>query len=60
MRVAVHYHASDEGARETARLIHEAGGDAITLCADLSNPRGPEQLIEQTIEQLGALDVLVN
>lgn len=60
MRVAVHYHASDEGARETARLIREAGGEAITLCADLSDPRAPEQLIEQTIEQLGTLDVLVN
>lgn len=60
MRVAVHYHASDEGARETARLVREAGGDAITLRADLRDPRVPEQLIEQTIEQLGTLDVLVN
>ena len=60
MRVAVHYHASDEGARETVGLIREAGGDAITLLADLRDPRVPEQLIEQTVDQLGTLDVLVN
>ena len=60
MRVAVHYHASDEGARETVRLVREAGGDAITLCADLRDPRVPEQLVEQAVDQLGTLDVLVN
>jgi pteridine reductase len=60
MRVAVHYHASDAGARETVRLIRDAGGDAITLCADLRDPRVPEQLVAQAAEQLGTLDVLVN
>jgi pteridine reductase len=60
MRVAVHYHASDAGARETVGLIREAGGDAITLRADLSEPRAPEQLVEQAVAQLGTLDVLVN
>ena len=60
MRVAVHYHASGDGARETVRLIREAGGDSITLCADLRDPRGPEKLIAQTVEQLGTLDVLIN
>src|SRR5918999_5912738 len=60
MRVAVHYHASDDDARETVRLIREAGGDAITVCADLRDPRAPERLIAQTVEQLGTLDVLVN
>jgi pteridine reductase len=60
MRVAVHYHASDNEARETVRLIREAGGDAITVCADLRDPRTPERLIAQTVEQLGTLDVLVN
>ena len=60
MRVAVHYHASDEGARETVRLIREAGGDAVTVYADLRDPRAPERLVEQTVRELGTLDVLVN
>jgi pteridine reductase len=60
MRVAVHYHASDAGANETVRLIREAGGDAITLSADLREASAPERLIGQTVEQLGTLDLLVN
>jgi pteridine reductase len=60
MRVAVHYHASEDGARETTCLIRDTGGDAITVFADLRDPRAPERLVEQTVEELGTLDILVN
>jgi pteridine reductase len=60
MRVAVHYHGSASGAQETVQLIRDAGGDGFTLHGDLRQPGEPERLITRAIDQLGALDVLVN
>ena len=60
MRVAVHYHASDKGARETARLIEEAGGTPWIVAADLTSADAPEKLIGAVLAELGSLDVLVN
>lgn len=60
MRVAVHYHASDRGARETARLITEAGGAAWLVSADLTAPGAPAALVSDVVREMGGLDVLVN
>jgi pteridine reductase len=60
MRVAVHSHASGEGARETARLIEKAGGSAALVSADLRDASACTKLIDDTVRALGALDVLVN
>ena len=60
MRVAVHYHASDRGARETTQLILDAGGTASLVAADLTKPEEPERLVRDVVQQHGSLDVLVN
>jgi len=60
MRVAVHYHGSADGAAETARLIAEAGGEAVLVQADLSGAAAPAALVADAARQLGGLDVLVN
>jgi pteridine reductase len=60
MRVAVHYHASDDGARETVRLVEQAGGSAITVRGDLRDASACASLIDDVARELGALDVLVN
>ena len=60
MRVAVHYHASDAGAKETARLIQSAGGASTLVQADLTSGDAPRQLAETVVRELGGLDVLVN
>ena len=60
MRVAVHYHASDAGAKETARLIQSAGGASTLVQADLTSGDAPRQLAETVVGELGGLDVLVN
>jgi pteridine reductase len=60
MIVAVHYHASDNGARETARLIGDAGGKAWLVKADLTSGGAPAALVDDVVRNLGALDVLVN
>lgn len=59
MTVAVHYHASDAGARETAGMIERAGGKASIVAADLTSDAAAG-LIDDVVRQLGGLDVLVN
>ena len=60
MRVVVHYNSSQEGARETARLIEESGGKATLIGADLTRTDAPEALIRDVARELGGLDVLIN
>jgi pteridine reductase len=60
MRVAIHYHASDRGAQDTARLILEAGGSAALFESDLTAADAPGALIAEVARELGSLDVLVN
>ncbi len=59
MTVAVHYHASDAGARDTARLIENAGGKASILSADLTGDTAA-RLIDDVVRKHKGIDVLVN
>lgn len=58
-RVAVHYNRSQHGAEETARRIHEAGGQADLFSADLTRTGAPRALVDSVVETLGGLDLLV-
>jgi pteridine reductase len=58
--VAVHYNASEKGAREVVAEIDKAGGRATVFGADLTDAAAAESLPGQVAKQLGALDVLVN
>jgi pteridine reductase len=60
MRVAVHYNATADGARETAKQIEAAGGEAKLFTGDLTDASKAPLLIDQVVEAFGALDVLVN
>jgi pteridine reductase len=60
LRVIVHYNGSADGAKETARLIEQAGGNAAVVQADLSDPLAAERLLDDIIEREGSLAVLVN
>ena len=60
MRVVVHYGGSADGARETARLIQEAGGAATIVQADLRDVAAGRQLVDRVVEQEGELFALVN
>ncbi len=51
---------SETDARETARLVREAGGDADTHMADISDHTQAKGLVEATVARFGRLDVLVN
>jgi pteridine reductase len=60
MTVAVHYHASSDGARETVTEIERAGGAAALFQADLGSASAPAGLVEHVTGQLGPLAVVVN
>jgi pteridine reductase len=60
MTVAIHFHASAEGAGELQEEINRAGGRAVCFSADLTDPYAARALPEQVVERLGRLDVLVN
>lgn len=58
--VAIHYHASAEGAEQTAQEIRSLGKKAITIPADLAQVDRLTILIEKAEEELGPLTALVN
>ena len=60
MRVAVHYNATADGARETARQIEAAGGEAKLFSGDLTDAGKAPDLIADVVKAFGGLDVLVN
>ncbi len=58
--VAVHYHASCDAARDTARAVEALGRRAWAVGADLGDPAEAEALPGRVAEHFGGLDVLVN
>jgi len=47
-------------ANETAEAIKAAGGKALAVPGDMTDPAFPEQLVAKAIEAFGGLDVIVN
>ncbi len=58
--VAIAYLNEDEDARETARVVEDAGRRALTIPGDLSDAAHCRETVEQTVRELGRLDILVN
>jgi 3-oxoacyl-[acyl-carrier protein] reductase len=54
-KVALSYMTSADGAREVVREIESAGGQALALQADMTNPDTVEAVVAQTEEKLGPL-----
>lgn len=59
-RVAVHANASFTAAESVVADIQGAGGEALLVTGDVTHPGVIEQLIGDTADQLGGIDVLVN
>lgn len=47
-------------ANATAQAIKDAGGEAIAVPADVTDPDGIEELVGQTVNAYGGIDILVN
>lgn len=57
--IVVHAQGNREGAEETARRVETAGGKAVTLLGDLTDPKTSADLAEAA-RGLGRIGVLVN
>jgi 3-oxoacyl-[acyl-carrier protein] reductase len=58
--VGVNYRSGKEQAEEVVSEIAEAGGKAAAIPGDVSDYEQAQQMVEQTISELGGLHVLVN
>ena len=56
----VHYGSSSKGAEEVARIAHDLGVQAIPLQADLNDQASVMKLFSQSVQDLGAIDILIN
>ena len=59
-KVVVNYARSSEAAKATVQEITAAGGEAVALQADVSQAEQVDNLIKQTFDKFGRIDVLVN
>ena len=49
-----------EGGEETVQMIKEAGGEAILVHADVSNPEDTQAMVDQAVGAFGSLDCAFN
>ncbi len=60
MDVAVHFHSSSSEAENAVAAVASHGRRAVALRADLRDSEECQVLVERTISEFGALDVVVN
>jgi NAD(P)-dependent dehydrogenase (short-subunit alcohol dehydrogenase family) len=58
--VLIAYLNEHDDARETARLVEEAGRKAVLVPGDLAQPGHCRAIVAQAVQQFGRIDVLVN
>ncbi len=58
--VVVNYRGNAAAAEATVSTITAAGGTAITIQGDVSQPEDVEHLVKITLERFGRIDILVN
>lgn len=58
--VAVNFNSSEGAARETVRLVEEAGGRAVLAGGDISSGEGAAGVVAMTQSDLGGIHILVN
>jgi 3-oxoacyl-[acyl-carrier protein] reductase len=59
-RIAVNYSSDRKGAERVAQAIHDGGGEAIAIGADVSKAADVTRLFKEVDTAFGRLDVLVN
>ncbi len=58
--VAINYLEEDRDAKETQRMVGEHGGKCVLLRGDVGDEKLCRRIVEQTVKELGKLDILVN
>jgi NAD(P)-dependent dehydrogenase (short-subunit alcohol dehydrogenase family) len=60
MAVAVHYFNNEGGGRQTVQTIHDTGGEAFPIKADMRQQGDVQRMVAEVLKEFGTLDVLVN
>jgi NAD(P)-dependent dehydrogenase (short-subunit alcohol dehydrogenase family) len=58
--VLIAYLNEHEDAKETQRLVEEAGRKAVLVAGDIGSPAHCRAIIDKAVAQLGCIDILVN
>lgn len=58
--VSVNYFRNAAGAQDVARQVAEAGGEALTLQADMRRQPEVQRMVAEHLDRFGRLDILVN
>lgn len=58
--VLISYLNEDEDARETARLVEEAGRKVVLVKGDIQFPDHCRSIVDRAVSELGGIDILVN
>src|SRR3982751_1196737 len=58
--VLISYYNEDEDARETRRLVEDAGRKATLMAGDICEEAHCKALVDAAIREMGGLDILVN
>lgn len=58
--VVISYLSEHGDAKETQRLVEQAGRQAVLVPGDVQSPAHCRQIIAQAMKQLGGIDILVN
>jgi glucose 1-dehydrogenase len=58
--VVVDYVGKPDGANQTVQQIESAGGKALAVAADVSQPDQVTALVQQAVQTFGRLDIFVN
>lgn len=58
--VAIAYLNEDQDAKETQRLVEQAGKECIIIAGDIGDANFCRQMVEKTMSSFGRLDILVN
>lgn len=59
-RVACHYGSRPAGATATLDAIRDAGGDGLTVAADVADRAAVDAMVATTLDAFGRIDILVN
>jgi NAD(P)-dependent dehydrogenase (short-subunit alcohol dehydrogenase family) len=58
--VLISYLCEEEDARDTARLVEEAGRKAVLFPGDIASKEHCRALVDKAVEEFGRVDILVN
>ena len=51
---------NEDGLNETAKIVREAGGQAVECVGDITNPEFVKAMVDDAVSQVGGISILVN